>query len=297
MSLTIHLLGRPRIDSTSGEPYQFRSRKSWALLAFILMSGRPPTRSQLASLLFAEANDPLRALRWSLSEIRRGLGEHGSLEGDPVVLELAPTVVVDVDVVMRGSWTDAAGIAELGADLLDGIAIQGAPAFESWLLSEQRHVAAASETILHEAAVGSMSRGDEQLAINYAIRASAMNPLDENHQALLIRLYRLTGDDVAAEQQFAACTELFQGELGVEPGPPVHAAMRETRDHGTAVNDPASVAAIVEAGSAAVAAGAVEAGVQSLRTAVRLADDANETTLNQIKAANTVLATKFVQGS
>jgi tetratricopeptide (TPR) repeat protein len=55
--------------------------------------------------------------------------------------------------------------------------------------------------------------------------------------------------------------------------------MRETRDHGTAVNDPASVAAIVEAGSAAVAAGAVEAGVQSLRTAVRLADDANETTL------------------
>ncbi len=279
MSLTIHLLGRPRIDNTSGGPYEFRSRKSWALLAFILMSGRPPTRSQLASLLFAEANDPLRALRWSLSEIRRGLGEHGSLEGDPVVLQLPTDCVVDVDVVTRGSWTDAVGLAGLGADLLDGVAIQGAPAFESWLLSEQRHVAAASEAILHEAALGSMSRRDEQLAISYAIRASVMNPLDENHQALLIRLYRLTGDDVAAEQQFAACTELLVRELGVAPGPAVHAAMRETRDHGTGVDDPASVAAIVEAGSAAVSAGAIEAGVQSLRTAVRLADDANATTL------------------
>ena len=279
MSLTIHLLGRPRIDSTAGELYQFRSRKSWALLAFILMSGRAPTRSQLASLLFSEANDPLRALRWNLSEIRRSLAEHGSLGGDPVVLELPANCVVDVDVVMRGSWTDAVGLAGLGADLLDGLAIQGAPAFESWLLSEQRHVAAASEAILHEAALGSMSRGDEQLAISYAIRASVMNPLDENHQALLIRLYRLTADDVAAEQQFAACTELLLSELGVAPGPALHAAMRETRVHGTSVDDPASVAAIVEAGSAAVAAGAVEAGVQSLRTAARLADDANATDL------------------
>lgn len=279
MSLTIHLLGRPRIDSSSGDSYQFRSRKSWALLAFILLSGRPPTRSQLASLLFAEADDPLRALRWSLTEIRRGLGDQGSLEGDPVVLRLPTDCIVDVDVVIRGSWMDAVGLAGLGADLLDGIVIQGAAAFETWLLSEQRHVAAASEAILHEAALGSMSRGDEQLAISYAIRAAVMNPLDENHQALLIRLYRLTADDVAAEQQFAACTELFLRELGLAPGPAVRAAMLETRHHGTEVTDPASVAAIVEAGSAAVAAGAIEAGVRSLRTAVRLADGANATGL------------------
>ncbi len=70
MSLTIQLLGRPCIESTRGGLYEFRSRKSWALLASILLSERPRTRSQLASLLFAEADDPLRALRWSLSEIR-----------------------------------------------------------------------------------------------------------------------------------------------------------------------------------------------------------------------------------
>ncbi len=279
MSLTIHLLGRPRIEAASGEAYQFRSRKSWALLTFLILSERPPTRARLASLLFNEADDPLRALRWNLSELRRGLGEPGSLQGDPVVLELGEDSVVDVAVVMKGSWSEAVELPGLGADLLDGIAIRGVPGFESWLLSEQRHVAAASEAILHEAALGSLSRGETQRALDYAIRAAVMSPLDENHQALLIRLYRLNGDDAAAEQQFQACAELFAEELGVEPGPAVRAAMRETRDRGAMIADAASVEAIIEAGSAAVAAGAVEAGVQSLRTAVRLADGTSATWL------------------
>ena len=63
MSLVIHLLGRPSLERDSGEAYQFRSRKSWAVLAYLILSERSPTRSQLGSLLFAEADDPLRALR------------------------------------------------------------------------------------------------------------------------------------------------------------------------------------------------------------------------------------------
>ena len=210
MSLTIHLLGRPRIESSSGDVYQFRSRKSWALLAFLVLNDRPPSRRQLASLLFAEADDPLRALRWNLSEIRRGLGDGGSLEGDPVVLRLPADAVVDVALVAKNAWDAAVGLPGLGSDLLDGIVLQGAPAFESWLLSEQRHVAAASEAILHEAALGSLSRGDKRAALGYATSAAMMSPLDENHQALVIRLYRLTGEDSAAERQFEACTRVVR---------------------------------------------------------------------------------------
>ena len=237
MSLVVQLLGRPSVVRSSGDVYQFRSRKSWALLAYLILGEHPPTRSQLASLLFAEADDPVRALRWSLSEIRRGLGDDGSIDGDPVVLKLPAGAVVDVDVVIRGAWIDAVGLPGLGADLLEGMTVRGAAAFETWLLSEQRHVAAASEAILHEAALGSMSRGDLDPAIGYAVRAAAMNPLDENHQALLIRLYRLAGDDDA------------------------------------------TIEAIIEAGSAAVSAGAIDAGIHSLRSAARLADDAKTTRL------------------
>ena len=80
-------------------------------------------------------------------------------------------------------------------------------------------------------------------------------------------------DDPAAEAQFATCTEMLRRDLDATPGPVVHEAMRETR-HGTVppMSDIASIDAIVEAGAAAVSAGAVEAGVLSLRNAVRLAD-------------------------
>ncbi len=268
----VHLLGRPRIDRSSGSRYQFRSRKSWAVLAYLLLSERPPTRNQLSALLFADADDPARALRWSLTEIRRGLAELGTVDGDPLVLDLAHGTVVDVDVVTRGAWEDAIELPGLGADLLEGMGFRGAAAFEIWLLAKQRKVAAASEAMLHEAAIGLGSRGAPDAAIAYASRATAMNPLDENHQALLIRLYRVAGDDAAAERQLAACTELFRSRLGTEPGPGVRAAARMRRDAPQEVTDEATVVAVIEAGSAAIAAGVVDAGIASLRTAIRLAD-------------------------
>ena len=61
--LSIRLLGRPGLEIDGTEGYRFRSRKSWAVLAFLLLSDRPPTRSRLASLLFAEADDWGRARR------------------------------------------------------------------------------------------------------------------------------------------------------------------------------------------------------------------------------------------
>ena len=154
MPVIVHLLGQPSIESERGEGYRLRSRKSWALLAYLLLKERPPTRAQLASLLFGEADDPLRALRWCLSEIRRGLGEDAVVEGDPVTLVLPPGAVVDIEVIERGNWVDAVALPGLGRDLLEAMVIQGAPAFDSWLLAEQRHGAAATEAILHEAALG-----------------------------------------------------------------------------------------------------------------------------------------------
>lgn len=274
MSTVVHLLGRPSITLPSGDSYQFRSRKSWAILAYLILSDQPPSRSQLAALLFDQADDPTRALRWSLAEVRRGLGEGGSVDGDPVVLELPPGAIVDVEVVARGSWPDAVSLAGLGAELLEGMTMRGAAAFETWLLSKQRHVAAASEAILHEAALSCMSRGDLDVAIDYAARAAAMSPYDENHQVLLIRLYRLSGDDERATRQYAACRETFQRELGVEPSLAVEQAMREALPGNETVASDTTIDALVEAGAAAVAAGAVMAGVQSLRTAARFADAA-----------------------
>jgi DNA-binding SARP family transcriptional activator len=228
--------------------------------------------------LFSEADDPLRALRWSLAELRRCLGDNASVDGDPVVLRLPESAAVDV----RGlgqEWVRAVEVAGLGDELLDGLVVRGAPAFESWLLAERRRVAAASEAILHEAALGLMARGALDRARGFAVRAAAMSPLDENHQALLLRLYRLMGDDVAAERQHAAWTALLETELGVTPGAAIEAAMRERPRERAGVPTSATIEAAIESGSAMIAAGAIEPGVAVLRSAVRLADAGRTTVL------------------
>ncbi len=269
--LFVHLLGRPSLEIDGATGYRYRSRKSWAVLAFLVLGERPPTRSQLASLLFGEADDPMRALRWSLAEIRRGLGAGAVLDGDPVRLTLPRGAAVDVDVLVRGHWREAIDLPGLGADLLDGLSIQHAAPYESWLLSERRRISAASESILHEAALGHLARGELERARDFAIRAAAMSPLDENHQALLIRLYRLSGDDASAERQFAAWGATAQEELGTTPGVAVRMAMVEPR-RGVEPVEESALHAITEAGAAAVAAGALSTGVASFETAVQMAD-------------------------
>ena len=278
VGLSIQLLGRPGLEIDGASGYRFRSRKSWAVLAFLLLSERPPARTQLASLLFAEADDPMRALRWCLAEIRRGLGPGGVVDGDPVVLTLPAGTAVDADVLVHGHWRDAVALPGLGADLLDGIAIDHAAPFDAWLLSQRRRFAAAAEAILHEAALGHLARGELDQARDLAVRAAVMSPLDENHQALLIRLYRLAGDDAAAERQFRSWADTAESELGTSPGVAVQLALRE-RPRPEQGADAAAIHATAEAGAAAVAAGALRVGVDSLETAVRLADEAQAQSL------------------
>jgi DNA-binding SARP family transcriptional activator len=158
MTLSVHLLGCPRVERDHGEDYQVRSRKSWALLAYLLLTDRPPSRSRLAELFYPEARDPLRALRWGLTELRRCLGV--AVDGDPVVVRLPDDAVVDVAALRHGSWAQAVRLPGLGAELLSGITVRESPAFEVWLLSERHRVAAAAEAILHEAALGRLAGGD-----------------------------------------------------------------------------------------------------------------------------------------
>ena len=92
----IRLLGPPAIQRDGRPACPPRGRKAWALLAYLLLADRPPSRRHLAELLFADADDPLGALRWTLAELRRALGAPGLFGGDPVANCLAPGLEADV---------------------------------------------------------------------------------------------------------------------------------------------------------------------------------------------------------
>src|SRR4051794_10264933 len=94
--VTIRLLGQPALERDGRPAVPPRGRKSWALLAYLLLAERPASRQHLAELLFADADDPLGALRWTLAELRRALGVPGLFAGDPVAAPVDDAVVVDV---------------------------------------------------------------------------------------------------------------------------------------------------------------------------------------------------------
>ena len=85
-----------------------------------------------------------------------------------------------------------------------------------------------------------------------ARRAAVMSPLDENHQALLIRLYRLAGDDDAAERQFAAWSA--RRGAGARHAARCRGAAGDARATavGRGPSTTASIHAVTEAGAAAV---------------------------------------------
>jgi DNA-binding SARP family transcriptional activator len=249
-----------------------RGHKAWGLLVYLLRTRVPPSRERLAELLFPEADDPLGTLRWTLSALRRCLGEDAELGGDPVRLTLRPGTVVDIDVLARGSWTEAVALLGLGHELMDGLAFRSSPGFEMWLEGERRHVAGTTSAVLHQSSLALLARGEIERAVRYASELVRLNPYDENAHVLLVRCLTAAGDHDGAARRAEACKELFRREVGRDPSAALRAATQPTGAPAeTHVSGRAAVLAQVEAGEAAQAAGAVEAGVQGVRGAVAAA--------------------------
>jgi DNA-binding SARP family transcriptional activator len=246
-----------------------RGHKAWALLAYLLRSRVPPSRERLATLLFPEADDPLGSLRWTLSALRRRLGENAELGGDPLQLTLVPATFVDLRVLSRGSWMEAITLPGLGHELLDGLVFRSSPGFEMWLENERRHVAGTTGAVLHQAALALLARGDAAGGAHYASELVRLNPYEENAHVLLVRCLRAAGDSEAAARHVEVCIEFFRRELGTEPTPALRAAAAASEVAVAArVSGRAAVLAQVEAGEAALAAGAVESGLHRMRGAV-----------------------------
>jgi len=270
--LAIHLLGpQPQVALAGHRQPPPRGRKVWALLAYLLTTESAPSREWLAGLLFSEADDPLNALSWNLSQLRRLLGPESSVGGAPVHLRLPPGTFVDVRALTAGTWMQAIDIPGLGRELLEGMTFSACPGFEAWLLASRRHLAGAAESVLREAARARLSAGDGARSVELASRLVAANPLDEDAQELLIRAYVATGDQAAAKAQRDACVMLFRRELGTDPGVAVLHATDSQQQQRAFPDRPATRTATVarlEAGLGALDAGAADAGISLLRQAV-----------------------------
>ena len=234
------------------------------MLSYLVLAERRVARVRLAGLIFGDAADPLGALRWTLAQVRRALGVGDALRGDPLELGLPAGTVVDVLALTSG---DPDPVLARG-ELLEGVHPGAGPVFDAWLLVERRRLAGVCEGVLKGAALEALAAGAPVDAAALASRALALDAFDESAHELLVRCLARAGEVGAARHHANACEVLFRRELGRAPDARVRRAADEHgADRPPAVGDRAAAIGQLDAGRAAVDAGAVEPGVACLRQA------------------------------
>jgi len=279
MALEIRLLGKPEIVDSDGERQPVRGLQAWALLARVLLSRQPPHRQEIAAELFPEAVDPLGALRWCLASIRRALGSAEAFTGDPIRANLPPDVKVDVLRLEAGEFDP-----EAAGDLLEGVEPRCGPTFATWLLIERERTASLINARIRQETLRALSVGDHERAVRTAELGARRDPLDEGAHILLVKSLALAGSEGAARAHVDATERAFLSELGEKPSPALRSAARRPVFASLGgVSPQAIVTALIDAGIAALAAGAADAGIDSLRRAVVEAEHSQDRQL-QAKA-------------
>jgi len=211
------------------------SRKTRALLAFLLLQDRPVTREHLCELLWPHPDDPRAALRWSLTKLRPILNAHADhLEAD------RRTVAINglddrvdlrrVDRIVQGSLTEiavtdlesAAGLFH--GELLEGMEIPDCHRFNEWLIARSEAARRARRLILETLTARLATTPEAALA--HARARVAMDPLDEGAHVDVVRLLGALGRSAEARAQAERCRQILNTELGATPGAALREALR-----------------------------------------------------------------------
>ncbi|HMS95908.1 MAG TPA: BTAD domain-containing putative transcriptional regulator [Tabrizicola sp.] len=220
--MRIRLLGRPVIQSDDGAAQTTRGHQAWAVLARLLTEQRPLSRRQLATELFAEADDPLGALRWCLAELRRGLGPN-TLTGDPVAIDLPETCRIDIWEIEADDFDPLAA-----GEFLESIEPSASSDFATWLMIERERFRARLRDAARRRAISRLSSGDPVAAIDLAKACIRFDPFDESGHILLVKALTGAGMHGAAEAHVAATEAEFRAELGEAPSDALRSAARRS---------------------------------------------------------------------
>lgn len=266
-TLRVTTIGKPSITGPDGKVRLVPGQQPWALLARLLISGRPVGRRTLASELFCDTEDPLGAVRWCLASLRRALGP-GTLSGDPVDLNLPDGIYVDI-------WALAAtGAGDIEpAEFLEGIDPSASGEFSTWLLVAREQISTQLHESFRRLSIEALSVGNAAAAIRYSERAIRTRPLDESGHVLLVKALAQSGNMDAAALHIEATEREFERHIGEKPSRALRAAARKNvADPPKGISQAAVIDSLLKSGTAALAAGAVDAGLDNLRQAAAKAE-------------------------
>jgi len=292
VSLVIRLIGRPEI-SHDGRARALGGHKPWALLAYLLLASRPPTRRELAERLWPEADDPLAALRWALLQARRAIAPDGRIaeHAGRLEVELPADALVDARAVLSRAL-EPPDAASLGTgELLEGFAFDDAPDFDEWLVLERQRVASALREALRWAAT-LLARSSPDDALALAERALALDPLCDPLHELVVDIHVGRGDRAAAERHLARAERRYRDDLGGSAPDTIRRPLDRAVAASVARIAPSVTArALVQSAQARMDAGDYDAAVTAARRAAAEAAAAGDVTVeaNALATLATIL--------
>ena len=234
--LDIRLLGSPEI-LVDGVPLAVDTRKALAILALIATDGRSYGRSELAAMLWPEADDESArgALRRTLSTLRSALG------GEILVVDRAKVgldasrIRVDLHELERAARSRSLPALTSASELargpyLAGFGLRDSPEFDDWRAARAMAVERTVATVLDELSLAAEAVGDLVGAKRAAARRVELDALDERAHVRLMDVFAASGDRAAALRQYRACVAVLDRELGVAPLPETTVRYEAIRD-------------------------------------------------------------------
>jgi DNA-binding SARP family transcriptional activator/TolB-like protein len=224
MTLKIGVLG-PLLVEVNGQVLGLLPRKASALLAYLsAQRGAAIARERLADLLWPDQNGPegRHSLRNCLWELRRAMGPEADryLIADTVICRLAEANV-DLDLFERLAGSADCPDLRTASDLYRGefladLAVRSQP-FQEWLSVERQRLLAKAGEVLERLVRAEAAGGAHEMAVRYARRLVALDPLSEPSQRTLMQAYFRAGRRPEALRQYQGFVDLLKGELAVPP--------------------------------------------------------------------------------
>jgi DNA-binding SARP family transcriptional activator len=196
------------------------SKKTRALLGYLVVTGVPQLREHLCGLLWQGPDDPRGALRWSLTKLRAALGDEHIEATRERAGFAAEGVTVDTAFVKQAL---AAGVgaapaavleqvaASFRGELLEGLDLPDSFRWHEWCVAQREAMRTAHVAVLAEL-VGRLASEPER-ALVHARRRLAVDPIAEDAHVAVVRLLTALGRNREASDQVDACKRVLQQEL------------------------------------------------------------------------------------
>ncbi|MEP7281444.1 MAG: AAA family ATPase [Rubrivivax sp.] len=237
--LRIRLLGDLQLHCGDAVVPLPPSRRTRALLGYLVASAGAQSRSMLCDLLWDGPDDPRAALRWSLTKLRPLVDD---AQGRRLTADRERVGFVardcEVDIVQVRTLLAAGAAATplpaleqaavlLRGEFLDGLELPGCYRFHHWCMALREQHGGLRRAVLEALVVRLAPEPDR--ALPYAHAMVAADPLAEAAHAALVRLLAAAGRYPAAERHHDWARELLRREVALPADGPLDEAIRQAR--------------------------------------------------------------------